>query len=410
MRILFCGCIYGAGNIGDDAILSGFVSAFRKHVPHAELGAISMAPEKTRRELELDRVWGLSREGEVDGIAWATHVVLGGATLISENPSIAYPLLHNCRLIDRCVRSNKPVSLLGAGASNIRTKRAKRLLKRHYEAHLDVIAVRSIHDKQQASEAGGIQADVIQVAADAAFAMPLPPDFCRPPQGVVGVNLVGEHGTSDVFIDRVRDALRTFFRTEANCCPVGICSETRREVGFDYALTSDVVRSIAPEAEVWCDYLSCDAFLESLNRCEFVVTMRMHVLLFCGLLGIPCLAIAREQKTESMLRELGLPVELDLDSSCEEMAQALQRIRESPSAYIPSREHVAQLHERALRNAEIWFDCYRDGSVPSNALSERLRAWGRVAWETSIPIRACLRLKAIIRRRMNAPAFRQSGR
>ena len=399
MRVLFCGCIYGAGNIGDDAILGGFVSAFRKYVPSAELGAISWDPGKTKDELGLARVWGLSRKEETAAIKWATHVVLGGATLISENPNIDYPLLHNCRIIDKCLIHNKPVSLLGAGASDIHTDRARRLLKSRYEAELDIIAVRSVHDKQQAIAVGGLRGGAIQVTADAAFALPVREDCRRDPRGLVGINLVGERQVSLAFTDRISSALRDFFGAAPSYRPVGVCSETRQEKGFDYVLTRDAVRSIDPTAELWCDYLSCDTFLTLLCRCEFIVTMRMHVLLFCGLLGIPCLAIVREQKTASMLKELGLPVELHLDSTAVEIGEALSHILESPEAYIPSRERIAQLRGRAQQNADLWLDYYTGGERGRRGMSRRVGAWGRVAWGESLPMRACRRLVAIMRRR-----------
>ena len=118
-KILFCGTGYGAGNIGDDAILSGLIRSTRTHLPEAEIGAISFSPDFTKNTIDIEKVWPFNNEGTIQAFQWATHVVLGGATLISENPNINYPLGHCAGLIKTAVALKKPICMLAVGTSDV---------------------------------------------------------------------------------------------------------------------------------------------------------------------------------------------------------------------------------------------------------------------------------------------------
>jgi polysaccharide pyruvyl transferase WcaK-like protein len=380
MKILFCGCIYGAGNIGDDAILAGLLRAFSLAVPDAELGVVSYNPTKTRVDFDLEHVWGLSFQETRSAFKWATHVVLGGATLISENPTVKYPLRHCCNLIDHAIFSNKPISMLAAGASNIRSQYAKRLLDRYYEENLDLITVRSPYDLKQAVSAGGLSEDKLNIAADAAFAVDVSPVAHR--GKFLGVSLVDEARQGDVLIEKLTVAVKAFL-DEKTLRPVGICSETRPYPYYDRDTNAKVLERVGIPFDMSGEYLSCPEFFETLAGCQLVVTMRMHVVVFCALLKIPCVAIVREQKINSMLSELGLPDGIEMSFKSDELLQKMEDAFEHPEKYLVGDEKIQELKDRACLNAKLWRERYTTGpSVRKHSILARGLAGGRiVGWE-----------------------------
>ncbi|MBW2557920.1 MAG: polysaccharide pyruvyl transferase family protein [Deltaproteobacteria bacterium] len=360
-RILFCGTGYGAGNIGDDAILSGLIRSTRTHLPEAEIGVISFSPEFTKNTVDIEKVWPFNNEGAVRALQWSTHVVLGGATLISEKPNLGYPLGYCAGLIKTAVDLKKPVCMLAVGTSDILSQQAEDLIRNYYNEFLDIITVRSGEDKKIASSLS-IDPERLFVCADAAFAA----DYSmkqREKEGlsknVIGLSLVNE-GLSNQYphIDAISHALTKLKKKYSDIEVLGLCSETRKESAYDYPLLQQVVGS-GLGGDVFCEYVSPLEFSEKLSECRLVITMRMHILVFCAILGIPCIPIVREKKTELMARELGLDHLLYLNNSSQEMEGLIERVLCRPHEAVVNREKIAELEQRALDNGKFlkqWID------------------------------------------------------
>jgi len=381
-RILFCGTGYGAGNIGDDAILSGLIRSTRVHLPEAEIGAISFSPDFTKNTIDIEKVWPFNNEGTVQAFQWATHVVLGGATLISENPNINYPLGHCAGLIKTAVALKKPICMLAVGTSGIVSQRAKELIKNYYNEFLDIITVRSKEDKKIASSLS-IDRERLFVCADAAFAA----NYSlkqkkkeRISKRIIGLSLVNE-GLSNKYphIDAISHTLIKLEKKYSDIEVLGLCSETRKEAAYDYPLLKQVVGSELG-GDVFCEYVSPLEFSVRLSECKLVITMRMHILVFCSILGIPCIPIVREKKTELMARELGLDHLLYLNNSSQEMTELIERVLDRPHEAVVKREKIAELEQRALDNGKFLRQWVDGGFGAYRALASHYAAAGSVLY------------------------------
>lgn len=163
MKILFCGPGYGAGNIGDDAILSGILRSVRSYLPkRTQYGAI-VFPDYTKERAETDIVFRYEEEVR-DAFDWATHIVLGGATLIGD-----WGIPRCSKIIELAHTLKKPICMLGVGVTD-KPMEDHLVLLREFFGSLDLITVRSEKDKEIAISYG-LSSERLKVTADNAFAI-----------------------------------------------------------------------------------------------------------------------------------------------------------------------------------------------------------------------------------------------
>jgi polysaccharide pyruvyl transferase WcaK-like protein len=362
MKILIAGTGYGAGNIGDDAILMGLVRIIRTAAPDCEVGSILFSGECSSEVKEiLDRYWLSSKLETIDAIRWATHIVLGGATLISERPSIRYPIKHCVRIIRWAKLLDKPIVALCVGTSDVESSRAKRLVKTYYGKYLDFISLRGEGDQQDCVKMG-IPEDKLFVTADAAFS--LYGELVEPKQRhpsvtneVWGVNLVseGQEGRYN-YHDKVAESLK---KHRDHVTIVGVCSEVRKDKEFDYHITKYVLERVSDKVEMLCQYLSPRELVQELLKFDLVISMRMHLLIFCAMTGIPCLPIVRERKTELMAKSLGINKYWIIKDDSKHLDECLNALITRRELGRPAPEIIAQLFDRAFKNVVLikkWLD------------------------------------------------------
>jgi polysaccharide pyruvyl transferase WcaK-like protein len=354
IRILFCGCGYGAGNIGDDAILVGLVDSFRKTIDGAQFGAITFSNYDAVEFSHVDKIWNNSFLDRMRAVRWATHIVLGGGTLLTDSVNLLFPLKYCEHITDLALMFNRNISMLAAGVSDIITPKAKRIIKNKLVKYCDVIAVRSNHDLIKLSRGLNISKESFVVSADAAFALPIEPIQIKLKRNI-GINFVHEGRVDKIFSDRIIQVFRDFKNSENfSYTPLGLCSEVRTESNYDYNLIKEILSCSFDSYSIQNDYIDYLSFCEVMKGCDVVITMRMHILVFCALMKIPCLSIVREGKMENMLKELNLPSLLSINSSASDLLMEFRRLVESPDLFVVSDDRLNVLKRRALANASIW--------------------------------------------------------
>lgn len=381
-RILFCGNVYGAGNIGDDAILEGLVTSFRRLEENIEIGAISMCPSHTKATIDIDYVWSNTLKSEREAINWATHIILGGGTLLTDSQNIRYPLQHCCRIIDHAINCRKPISMLAAGASDINRIAAKGLLDKYINRYLDIITVRSDFDKIQAVNNGGINENLLNIGADGAFALNISAKW--QPENIIGISLVSEGNDSIGYPQRVANAINRFQEQHPLFKYMGICSEVRKESQFDYPLIKFTLDSINGIWSIQDDYKSPQEFIKFLSQFNFVLTMRMHILVFCCLKGIPCIAIVREQKMQNMLNSLGIEEYLRMDSNEEEIFKTFQLAVTEPEKFLPNASKLETLKRLSVNNLDVWVEQYEHTTNYKTTTAGIIKRCS-AKWNTSTP-------------------------
>jgi len=340
-KVLFCGAGYGAGNIGDDAILSGLLFSAKMQLREdTQYGALTFNPEFTKKNADLDQVFDFSL-GVDKAFQWATHIVLGGASLLS-----GWSIDHCSNLIIRAQKLKKPICMLAAGTSLTPSAEQKQQLVTHFGS-LDMITLRSDNDRDLAIK-WGLNPDKLWVCADGAFAIERGYEV-HSPSSTMGINLVHENLPDKYeYFDVIKQLLlEESFYSDLAC----ICGETRKEEGFDYFLLKELAEVC--DGILYDEYINYSDLLKILAGCDFVIVMRMHMMLFCALIGVPCIPFVREPKTMLMADELGLKHILPMDITLPELKEIIDEVREDPRIAIADSTMVDDLRTRSFKNGEM---------------------------------------------------------
>ena len=337
-RVLFCGAGYGAGNIGDDAILAGLLIASRMHLQKdTQYGIIAFGPAFPKKRTDVDKVF--MSHNEVDkAFDWATHVVLGGASLLAAG-SVAYCSM----LIRQAQERKKPICMLGVGSSTELVGDLLWLFQRHYGS-LDMITLRSEADKK-AAVSMGLKAENLYVCADGAFAIDYE-SVTETPKNILGVNLVHEElPNRHTYVKTVTSLLEDL---KTDLIFSFLCEETRKDMQYDFFLLHELHQRFGGTFSY--GYVDYQNFLKKLSLCRLVLTMRMHMMVFCALLDIPCVSIIREVKMKKMADELGLTQTLTLDETPANAKLLMTPILNDLSIAKADKNKITALRDRAFKN------------------------------------------------------------
>jgi polysaccharide pyruvyl transferase WcaK-like protein len=336
MRILFCGPGYGAGNIGDDAILAGALTLAHKYLPkETQYGAIVYQPYFTEALAGTDRVFQYDKERN-DAFMWATHIVFGGATLIGD-----WGIPRCSRLIQAAHRMKKPVCMLGVGVTNRPSDDQLKLLQEAFGS-LDLITVRSEKDKEIAISYG-LSSEKLKVCADLAFAVDCK-DISYTPNDVFGINLV-----SDKISEKhphVKNLKSFLIEDSSKLLLSFVCGEARKGHFFDYNLLLSFYKQFG--GSFVCEHFTYIDFLKLLASYRVVLTMRMHMIIFCALVGVPCISLVRERKTKLMADSLGFSCTLSLDEDFNDMASLISSVLKHPEKALADVNKVKMMKKKAL--------------------------------------------------------------
>lgn len=349
IKILFCGAGYGAGNIGDDAILAGLLVSSRMHLPKDTLyGALTFNPTFTKKYVKIDKTFLFDNE-KTQALEWATHIVFGGASLITEKS-----VVECSNIIEMAHSLKKRVCMIAVGTSNALHGNLKALVCQYYGS-LDMITLRSEADKKAAILLG-LPADRLWICADGAFALDCG-GVLHQPKDVLGINLVHEDLLKQhPYVKHVKQMLAAVSQ-KSDVKFMFVCGETRRDVQYDFFLLQELQRLFT--GEFFCNYVSYIHLLKILSTCRLVLTMRMHIMIFCSLIGIPCIPIIREKKMEMMADELSLSYKFFMNDTVSHLEQTVLELLKNPEKAAADINRVKSLRGRSFINGLMlkkWVD------------------------------------------------------
>ena len=342
VRVLFCGAGYGAGNIGDDAILAGLLVSSKKQLSKdTQYGAVVFNRSYTKERAGVDKVF--FKDNVDEAFRWATHIVFGGATLLSGWA------IDNCSNLIRLAQSmKKPFCMLAAGTSNEPSDKLMKLLQNDYNK-MDMITLRSETDRK-AAISFGLLPEKLHVCADGAFAVDCG-DLVYNPSVTLGINLVGE-SDSNQDLSGKHPYTETMTQLLTKMCGTSsfkfICGETRTEARYDYSLLHNLHQRFG--GVFFCDYCHYLDLFKVLISCKVVLSMRMHITIFCALLGVPCIPIVRELKMQIMANEVGFIYTASLDETYVNLQDLVFKVLHNPSMAIADADKIKNLQKRSLSN------------------------------------------------------------
>ena len=312
-HLLFTGL--GAGNIGDEAMLEGFLSHFPLspgstiEVFDQGFSIVATFPKEYKyidwKDREACRISALTSD----------CIILLGGTPIAESHGLDWPMRFHSAEIEYLVRNKKDVQAVGIGVDRLETEEGIDLFRR-WHPNLESWTVRSKRC-QEALLVLGIQDEKIHIAADLAwlfspkdeagqwaesFWRKLGLDFSRP---LLGVNVVNEKWTGPTQVkSAIAWALDQIIH-ETGVQVAFLCNETRPGDYFDAAAVVEICGMMSKESIVVPNYyFTPSQMVALLSFCDITLSQRYHFTIFSIIARAASFSFARAQKMGTLLEEL----------------------------------------------------------------------------------------------------------
>lgn len=364
---------YGAGNIGDDGILHGILRIIEAVIPNTK---ITVGTYKSKRldciSHDIQYVDYQNLQQVTVAIKECDCFVTGGATVITDDLSLDYPLKYNARLVSIAKFYGKRVAMLSIGANVLRQDAGAKIAKTITRL-CDLITVRDEESHSVCLELGANPSRTT-ATADPAFLL-RPKETTRSKElkerlrargKVFGINVVNEVWADlDVYKIAIAKACEYFF-SRHGYTPVFFCNEVRPGNFFDFEANRQTAEFLNCEHELLEPiYYSPEEIIDILSTFEFVIGMRMHGLIFSAVAGIPFVAVSRVDKVDNFMRRFGLGISGTV-SQCDSkqlIADAEDLLKNRRAFQREAAERVAKLREDCLKNVELLREMFNERRI-----------------------------------------------
>ncbi|MHB9130352.1 MAG: polysaccharide pyruvyl transferase CsaB [Armatimonadota bacterium] len=352
-KILISG-YYGFNNIGDEAVLGGMLAGLRAELPDIEPVVLSADPAGTERLHGVAAIPRMSLSQVRHALGRTDLFISGGGSLLQDVTSFRSPLYY-LGLLWLAQRAGVPAMMFAQGVGPL-DHPLNRLLARKLLNQLKAITVRDPGSAGYLEDLG-VTIPSIEVTADPSFL--LAPDASEQleawwaaniPAGrpVIGVALrAWKAVNSDERFTAIADALAALAeQTGALLLFIPMQHEADLPV-------ADAIAGWTPaESRVLRLPLTPREMLAAVGRCDFILAMRLHTLIFAVQQGVPAYGLAYDPKVRDFCLTAGLTMPPRWDEiTADTLTPALQEQWESREATRETlRGSAAKLVELATRN------------------------------------------------------------
>ncbi len=301
-KLLLAG-YFGAGNLGDDAVLKGFVSGLEGL--NYQYRAISSSPERLMRQLGIQSVPKSDFGALKNAIAECDALVFPGGSIFQDVTSVR-SVIYYSKLVQQAKKSGKKVIMVGQGIGPLTTWTGKRMARSAFNA-VDMLAVR---DPMSVStlRSLGVKTNP-RTTADSAFLLPPPPAQGEDSSsfGVAGMKTIGisarpfgkdkSRGVVDTFSDFVR------MLSSNGYVPVMMALDDTE----DRAIIEAIAKKHGGKVPDLKGITTPTQLQQRIARMEAVVAMRLHAGILASTVGIPSLMVSYDPKVTAFANVMGLP-------------------------------------------------------------------------------------------------------
>ena len=310
-RILVSG-YYGFGNAGDDSIAAALVAGIRACAPDMPITFLCKDTKNSAKKYGVRTVPRFNIPAVLREMRTARLLISGGGNLL-QNTTSARSLFYYTTIIRLAKRRGLRVFVLGNGLGPILGEKYERDVAKTL-ALADRITLREPQSLDYAASLG-IPRDRLALSADPALLL-TPADARRVDYILKNVGNVSHFAVSLRSFATLRseevdgadeDSFAATFAAEVDAIaartgakPLYILMQSSR----DRALTEKVNAAAAVKGEI-LGGLTAREIMGVLGRCEFVISMRLHLLIYAVAVGKPPLGISYDPKIDAMMRYMG---------------------------------------------------------------------------------------------------------
>ncbi len=356
---------YGFGNLGDESLLDVIAATLADEIPDVKIAALTRHPKADTRRTGLRCISRFHFPAVYRTISHAKLLLSGGGSLLQDATS-KRSLKYYAAVIRIAEKCGVKSYIYANGVGPVRYKSNRKLTARVVSCATEV----SVRDADSAEELRriGVVRDKINVTADPAYLIK-PYDEHRLTRTMERIGV-----KSGFFVVSLRP-----FQSAASSDPMYVANETAKvcaQISEKYGFIPFIIpmqpaqdsEVCARFAEVYggimkqkaadggkqyaaVTYLPENApeLIGVLSKAEFVISMRLHAIIFASSAEIPVVGLAYDPKVSSLMRSLGQPYVVSLDSGgiAGSTMECVQRIIKNHAEIRKSlAEHAAVMRER----------------------------------------------------------------
>ncbi|MGA1823653.1 MAG: polysaccharide pyruvyl transferase family protein [bacterium] len=312
-HIYIGGNIYGAGNIGDDAVLQGILTLINSFLPEAVITIGTAFGQKLSYLPDtVTYIDSYNQHHIINAVKKCDVCISGGGTMISDELNGYFPLEYNAQLISIAKFFGKRVVMLAVGANKLKLSSSKKI-GRMIIALCDLITLR---DDESRDECLLLGADPFKTysTADPAFLLEAKETartkqlkhYLKSRGRIFGINIVNECWAHLEDYKQAIAGACDFIAKHYGYVPVFFCNEVRPGNFFDYEANKLTASFLKSSCEILDPiYYSPQEMIDILSTFEFIIGMRMHSLIFAAIANTPFVTISRIDKINNFMKIFG---------------------------------------------------------------------------------------------------------
>jgi polysaccharide pyruvyl transferase CsaB len=337
---LLLGGYFGCGNLGDDAILLGFVKGIEKE-GHNIL-ALCQSPESLVRRYGIPGVPRRDFAAIQKAIQDCDALVFPGGSIFQDVTSVRSSAYYS-KLVGMAKKSGKKVALLGQGVGPLTTFFGKRFARSAFD-QADVVTVRDSASVSALKELGSRATP--EVTADLAWLLPEP----------VLSDSSGEFGVAGA--KSVGIAVRPWGK-DKNRTVIEVFSELARQLNSngriptfiamdekeDGPLILEIAKRLGGKVPDLRGIMSPRAVQERAMRMEGLIAMRLHAGILAATVAVPSFLVSYDPKVTALANQIGVPTPPTMKGL------SAQRIYDGYVGFVKDRDRTVEALK--LRRAEL---------------------------------------------------------
>lgn len=353
---------YGFHNSGDDALLKAILEGLRKEKPGVRPMVLSARPEETRRMYGVDAMYRFNIP-KLYRVMKKTHMLVNGGGSLLQDVTSSQSLWYYLWVMRIARKKGAAVCMYANGIGPLHGRNRLRAARSIEKAEL--ITLRDSASLEEMRNMG-VQRTDIAVTADPALALERKTGSAQmvfrkagvPTDGkILGISLLGWSDCDREFHKKMAACI-DYAAQKYNLIPVFI--PMKKQVDNRTAMKiADVMKS-----QSYCleDEYGVDEVMDVVGRCELLIGMRLHALIYAAASGVPVVGLAYDPKVTGFMEYIGQDricgiKNLDVKALCGHIDDICSNREQVHNALC---EKAEMLRDKAKDNARICMDFLED--------------------------------------------------
>lgn len=296
---------YGFDNMGDDSLLSSIIYGIKEKEPNAKITVLTNSPKKTAKLHSVRCVNRFNIPAVMREMKGAKLLISGGGSLLQDGTS-RKSLYYYVTIMQMAKKYGLKLMLYANGLGPLISKKS-RAMAADVIKKADYVSLREEKSKILADELG---ANNSLITADPAFLSEPAPEnwmeYIKRREKIDGKyflvsikegNNFGEHSCPELMDFLAADI--SALSVEYDITPIFVPMHPEK----DHFVTNELFKKVGRGKIV--SSLTASELCGLMRDCEFVVGMRLHMLIFAARMGIPMIGISYDPKITAFLEYLG---------------------------------------------------------------------------------------------------------